>query len=306
MADTKISALSAVTTVVPNTDVLPLVSGGSTTKATPTQVVSAVLNTGTAITIGPITAANTTRFANSLTISSKITGASNLAVTESHNIGVVGEALAHATNTAIYGIGVYGVGYTQAATRCAGVVGEGHVNATADTGASIGVRGYANDTHAGGQNIGLYGDATGSTLAAGTTGNNLSLYLNNGDIWSTGTKTWYLNGNLTFTNAFTVKVPNLATTAPSTINAATYTVSGSDSSLIFTTTACTVTLPTASSFPGRILYIKNITATAIISAASNVYPIATAVLGNSLLTATAGKFAMIQSDGTNWVTMMAN
>lgn len=45
MADVKISALPAVTTVVPGTDVLPLVSnsGATTTKATPNQVVQAVL-----------------------------------------------------------------------------------------------------------------------------------------------------------------------------------------------------------------------------------------------------------------------
>lgn len=44
MANVKISALPAVSTVVPGTDVLPLVSGGITTKATPTQIVSAALN----------------------------------------------------------------------------------------------------------------------------------------------------------------------------------------------------------------------------------------------------------------------
>lgn len=45
MADVTISALPAVTTVVPGTDVLPLVSnsGATTTKATPNQVVQAVL-----------------------------------------------------------------------------------------------------------------------------------------------------------------------------------------------------------------------------------------------------------------------
>lgn len=44
MANVKISALPAVTTVVPGTDVLPLVSGGITTKATPTQILAAALN----------------------------------------------------------------------------------------------------------------------------------------------------------------------------------------------------------------------------------------------------------------------
>lgn len=41
MADIKISALPSVTTVTPSTDVLPLVSGGVTTKATPDNIVSA-------------------------------------------------------------------------------------------------------------------------------------------------------------------------------------------------------------------------------------------------------------------------
>jgi len=54
MTDIKISALPAVTTVVPGTDVLPLVSnsGADTTKATPNEVVHAVLNTGTGYTTG--------------------------------------------------------------------------------------------------------------------------------------------------------------------------------------------------------------------------------------------------------------
>lgn len=43
MANVAISALTAVTTVVPQTDVLPLVSGGATTRATPNQIVKAAL-----------------------------------------------------------------------------------------------------------------------------------------------------------------------------------------------------------------------------------------------------------------------
>lgn len=48
MSNVKISALPAVTTVVPGTDVLPLVSGGITTKATPSAITTASLlaNTG--------------------------------------------------------------------------------------------------------------------------------------------------------------------------------------------------------------------------------------------------------------------
>ena len=43
MTNVAISALTAVTTVVPQTDVLPLVSGGATTRATPNQIVKAAL-----------------------------------------------------------------------------------------------------------------------------------------------------------------------------------------------------------------------------------------------------------------------
>jgi hypothetical protein len=43
MANVAISALTTVTTVVPQTDVLPLVSGGATTRATPNEIVKAAL-----------------------------------------------------------------------------------------------------------------------------------------------------------------------------------------------------------------------------------------------------------------------
>jgi hypothetical protein len=101
------------------------------------------------------------------------------------------------------GVGVYGKGYAAGAARSGGVVGEGHVSATGDTGSAIGVRGYANDTHSGGMNIGLYGDATGGA-------SNYSLYLNRGGIYSAGVQSWTLNGNLTLSGAYTVTIPTLS------------------------------------------------------------------------------------------------
>lgn len=92
---------------------------------------------------------------------------------------------------------------------------------------------------------------------------------------------------------------------PASIGAATYTVGLNDFHLIFSV-ACTVTLPAAASFPGRQLWVKNIAAVAIISNASNVKPIATNVAGTAILAATAGKFAQLVSDGTNWIIIAAN
>ena len=112
-------------------------------------------------------------------------------------------------------------------------------------------------------------------------------------------------GTATSTTLLTVNGP-IALKAPSTVNASTYTVSSTDSSLRFTTTNCTVTLPTASSFTGRIIYMNTITANSVDSASSNVIPLGSNTAGTAILAATAGKFTMLQSDGSNWITMMSN
>jgi hypothetical protein len=66
----------------------------------------------------------------------------------------------------------------------------------------------------------------------------------------------------------------------------------------------TVTLPAASSVPGRTVWIKNLSATyTVISASSNVAPANSASAGTAILAATAGAWALLVSDGTNWVIM---
>ena len=127
---------------------------------------------------------------------------------------------------------------------------------------------------------------------------------------SNGTANNYFGGNVAIGRATpTVSLDvNGAMTlrAPSTVNAATYTVAVTDSSLRFTTTNCTVTLPAAADFTGRILYLNTITANSVTSASSNVIPLGSDSAGTAIFAATAGKFAMIQSDGVRWITMMAN
>ena len=153
--------------------------------------------------VGPSASANFTRFPNALAVVSNV--AAGIQQNEGHNIGIMAEGVANASDTNVYGVGVYGAGYTNGATRSGGVVGEGHVSATGDTGASIGVRGYANQTHAGGANIGLYGNASGGSA-------NYSLYMSAGDIYGGAAQTWYLNGNLTFSGAYVVTAPVIKTT----------------------------------------------------------------------------------------------
>jgi hypothetical protein len=68
----------------------------------------------------------------------------------------------------------------------------------------------------------------------------------------------------------------------------------------------TVTLPTASAWTGREIMLKTIAAFTVISASSNVVPLAGGAAGTAILAATGGKYATLVSDGTNWIIMEAN
>ena len=65
----------------------------------------------------------------------------------------------------------------------------------------------------------------------------------------------------------------------------------------------TVTFPTASANTGRVVWIKTIAAQTVVSASSNVLPITSATPGTAILAGTAGAWAMLVCDGTNWVIM---
>ena len=72
------------------------------------------------------------------------------------------------------------------------------------------------------------------------------------------------------------------------------------------TASITVTLPTASAWTGREIMLKTIAAFTVISASSNVVPLAGGAAGTAILAATAGKYVTLVSDGTNWIIMQAN
>ncbi len=65
----------------------------------------------------------------------------------------------------------------------------------------------------------------------------------------------------------------------------------------------TVTLPDAATWPGRELNIKTIQAQAVDSASANVAPIGDSVAGTAILSATDGAWALLKSNGTNWIVM---
>jgi len=68
----------------------------------------------------------------------------------------------------------------------------------------------------------------------------------------------------------------------------------------------TVTFPSASLYTTREVMFKTVQNQAVISASSNVVPLAGGAATTSILSATAGKWATLVCDGTNWHIMQAN
>jgi len=68
----------------------------------------------------------------------------------------------------------------------------------------------------------------------------------------------------------------------------------------------TVIFPSASPYTTREVMFKTVQNQAVISASSNVLPLAGGAATTSILSATAGKWAKLVSDGTNWIIMQAN
>lgn len=65
--------------------------------------------------------------------------------------------------------------------------------------------------------------------------------------------------------------------------------------------SCTVTLPAATSYTGRVLYFQNYQAQTLVSASSNVVPLVGGAAGTAILAAVAGETCTLVSDGSNWI-----
>lgn len=134
---------------------------------------------------GLIGSADSTAYPNAQLISTQESSGD----THNYNIGIIGEAVADREDVTIWGVGVYGCAATNSATRSAGILGDGRVLNQSDTAAAVGVRGYSDNTHTGGVNIGLYGDAENSSVG------NYALWMNAGNILSNVAQTWTLKSS---------------------------------------------------------------------------------------------------------------
>lgn len=109
------------------------------------------------------------------------------------------------------------------------------------------------------------------------------------------------------TDVDTVLLNKTSTSAPA-IKTANFTVGSSEYWLINNKagSSCVVTLPAASANVGRQIVIKTLQAQTVVSVSSNVVPLTSTTAGTAILAATAGKWATLVSDGSNWVIMQAN
>jgi hypothetical protein len=99
---------------------------------------------------------------------------------------------------------------------------------------------------------------------------------------------------------------SLGRKAPVTVTATPYDLLEDDTWVIVNRAATTtINLPAASSWTGRELTIKTVQAQTVVSASSNVIAIgdASPTTTTSILPATDGAWALLVSDGTNWVIM---
>ena len=222
--DSTISGLSAASALT-GSEPFPVDQSGSTLKATANQIKSFV--NALPLLIG--SQANTTKYPTALEVLSDVTTAD----VENHMIGFASERTAtFATNGSTpltgWGIGVYGKGWTNGGARSGGVVGEGMVTSSTDTGSAIGVRGYSLQTHAGGTNIGVCGIATGGS-------SNFDFYSLNGTMTS-ATGTLSVSSLL---NATGINSTPIGATEPST---GAFTSLSASGNTVLTSTGTTLTL----------------------------------------------------------------
>ena len=114
--------------------------------------------------------------------------------------------------------------------------------------------------------------------------------------------TGVLKGNGTAISAAVVNTDYFAPSAPVT-KTANFSVADTDVWLINNKTGstCTVTLPTASSWTGRVLRFQNYQAQTVVSASSNVVPLTGGAAATSILLASTGDQTTLVSDGSNWL-----
>lgn len=158
-----------------------------------------------------------------------------------------------------------------------------------------------------GTNYGFYVDSangvniTGNVVTSGGAGTTTAVYIGSAVTNCSVAANQFVQATTNLTD-----VSGVCSSAPVT-KTADFTVATNEDFLISNRAATnTATMPSASAFLGRKITVKTIQAQTVVSASSNVVPLVGGAAGTAILAATAGKWATMVSDGTNWVIMAGN
>jgi hypothetical protein len=113
---------------------------------------------------------------------------------------------------------------------------------------------------------------------------------------NSGTGGLKIGGNFSFGSSSLQATTGNHTIADGTVSLTFYSMSAN----------ATVTLPAASTNVGRMLWLRNQTAFTVNSASNNVTLLANGAVSNVILSGTAGKWALLMSDGSYWNIIAAN
>ena len=303
MADVKISALPVATTPLDGTELVPIVQGGVTEQVTVTN-----LTAGRTVAAGTVNVdANTASAAVRITQ----TGAGNaLVVEDSTN--------PDATPFVVDASGNVGIGVAAPAVKLD--------TAGNQTNRNFGAPHFLTLSRANGTQTSPTSVVTNSNVArVFAQGYDGTSYLNSGgiDFAVEGTiTTGAMPGRIVFNTTpsgssspaermrissagFTSLTGSFGRGAPVT-KTGNFTLADTENWVICNGTgSIIVTFPAASSWTGREVMIKTIAAQTVVSASSNVVPLAGGAAGTAILAASAGAWATLVSDGTNWVIMQA-
>ena len=152
-------------------------------------------------------------------------------------------------------------------------------------------------------------DNSGAPFAQFSTGSaiNALFYLNDTQVWSSTAGSEYMRVTGTGLGIGVAPTTKLNVNGPIGIAApvtktADFTLAAGEAVIINNRAATnTVTLPSAASFTGRMLFMKTIQAQAVVSNASNVVPLNSASAGTAMLPATDGAWGIWESDGSSWI-----
>lgn len=323
------SLLAATSLTLGWTGQLGLTRGGTGVSTTPTNG-QLLIGNGTGYTVANLTAGSGVSISNSaggISISATGTGGTVTSVSVVSANGFAGTVATATTtpaitiSTSITGL-LYGNGTAIAAATVSAPLTYS-AGTLAITQATTSTNGYLSstdwNTFNNKQPAGTYVTSvtgTSPVVSSGGTTPAISLASGYGDTqnpYASKTANYFLaapNGSAgvpTFRAIVAADIPSLPynpTAAPATYTA-NFSVATTDVWIINNKSgsSCTATLPTASSYSGRVLYFQNYQAQTLVSASSNVVPIGGGAAGTSILLASAGDQCALVSNGTNWIMM---